>query len=129
MAEGTKQERTLENKLLDKVGEAVSDISDAKHVDQVISAIHSVAVLLFPVDPSLFSGNQTITCSSILISPQSLLNSKVQFLGCFFVTKFVDISNSIAGSIGDKYRERVCIFKEILKCSTLFVVQELLAYL
>ncbi|CAA0385055.1 unnamed protein product [Arabidopsis thaliana] len=67
MAEGTKQERTLENKLLDKVGEAVSDISDAKHVDQVISAIHSVAVLLFPVDPSLFSG-----------------------------------------SIGDKYRERVC---------------------
>jgi telomere length regulation protein len=88
MAEGTKQERTLENNLLHKVGEAVSAISDAKHVDQVISAIHSVAVLLFPVDPSLFSG-----------------------------------------SIGDKYRERVCIFKEILKCSTLFVVQELLAYL
>jgi telomere length regulation protein len=67
MAEGTKQERTLENNLLHKVGEAVSAISDAKHVDQVISAIHSVAVLLFPVDPSLFSG-----------------------------------------SIGDKYRERVC---------------------
>ncbi|CAB88328.1 putative protein [Arabidopsis thaliana] len=57
MAEGTKQERTLENNLLHKVGEAVSAISDAKHVDQVISAIHSVAVLLFPVDPSLFSGN------------------------------------------------------------------------
>ncbi|CAL9247170.1 unnamed protein product [Arabidopsis halleri] len=67
MAEATEQERALENNLLNKVAEAISAISDAKHVDQVISAIHSVAVLLFPVDPSLFSG-----------------------------------------SIGDKYRERVC---------------------
>ncbi|VVB04730.1 unnamed protein product [Arabis nemorensis] len=64
MAEATKHEKDL----LDKVGEAISFIGDAKHVDQVISAIHSVAVLLFPVDPSVFSG-----------------------------------------SIGDKYRERVCI--------------------
>ncbi|CAH8267883.1 unnamed protein product [Arabidopsis lyrata] len=67
MAEATEQERALENNLLNKVAEAISAISDARHVDQVISAIHSVAVLLFPVDPSLFSG-----------------------------------------SIGDKYRERVC---------------------
>ncbi|KAG7560109.1 Telomere length regulation protein conserved domain [Arabidopsis thaliana x Arabidopsis arenosa] len=57
MAEATEQERTLENNLLNKVAEAISAISDAKHVDQVISAIHSVAVLLFPVDPSLFSGS------------------------------------------------------------------------
>ncbi|EOA23443.1 hypothetical protein CARUB_v10016628mg [Capsella rubella] len=67
MAEATKHERNLQKILLEKVAEAISTISDAKHVDQVISAIHSVAVLLFPVDPSLFSG-----------------------------------------SIGDKYRERVC---------------------
>ncbi|CAE6075503.1 unnamed protein product [Arabidopsis arenosa] len=57
MAEATEQERTLENNLLNKIAEAISAISDAKHVDQVISAIHSVAVLLFPVDPSLFSGS------------------------------------------------------------------------
>ncbi|EFH52165.1 EMB2423 [Arabidopsis lyrata subsp. lyrata] len=77
MAEATEQERALENNLLNKVAEAISAISDARHVDQVISAIHSVAVLLFPVDPSLFSG-----------------------------------------SIGDKYRERVCVFLENLKFST-----------
>ncbi|KFK34152.1 hypothetical protein AALP_AA5G107400 [Arabis alpina] len=63
MAEATTQEQAL----LDKVGEAISSISNATHVDQVISAIHSVAVLLFPVEPSSFSG-----------------------------------------SIGDKYRERIC---------------------
>ncbi|XP_010426342.1 PREDICTED: telomere length regulation protein TEL2 homolog [Camelina sativa] len=67
MAEATKQERNLQKILLEKVAEAISAIDDAKHVDQVISAIHTVAVLLFPVDPSLFSG-----------------------------------------SIGEKYRERVC---------------------
>lgn len=59
MAEATKQERTLEKKLLDKVGDAISSIGDAKHVDQVISAVHSVAVLLFPVEPSFFSGNRS----------------------------------------------------------------------
>lgn len=32
--------------------------------------------------------------------------------------KLNDISNSIAGSIGDKYRERVCVFLENLKFST-----------
>ena len=82
MAEGTKQERTLENKLLDKVGEAVSDISDAKHVDQVISAIHSVAVLLFPVDPSLFSGNSHLFIYSYFTSVPSQF--KISVFGLFF---------------------------------------------
>ncbi|ESQ45708.1 hypothetical protein EUTSA_v10010098mg [Eutrema salsugineum] len=73
MAEATKQEGTLEKQLLNKVGEAISSISDAKHVDQVICAIHSVAVLLFPVDPSLFSGSigemyRERVCSSLVPS-------------------------------------------------------------
>ncbi|CAH2064846.1 unnamed protein product [Thlaspi arvense] len=57
MAEATKHEGALEKKLLEKVGEAISSIGDAKHVDEVICAIHSVAVFLFPVDPSFFSGS------------------------------------------------------------------------
>uniref|UniRef100_A0A1J3F7I5 Telomere length regulation protein TEL2-like protein n=2 Tax=Noccaea caerulescens TaxID=107243 RepID=A0A1J3F7I5_NOCCA len=73
MAEATKQERTVEKQLLDKVGEAISSIGDAKHVDQVISAIHSVAVLLFPVEPSFFSGSigekdRERVCSSVVPS-------------------------------------------------------------
>lgn len=74
MAEATKQERTPENKLLDKVGEAISSIGEAKHVDQVISAIHSVAVLLFPLDPSFFSGNPQLL---VPLSSMSILHSKV----------------------------------------------------
>ncbi|CAH8340621.1 unnamed protein product [Eruca vesicaria subsp. sativa] len=64
-------ERTkLETKLLDKVGEAISSISDAKHVDQVISAIHSVALLIFPVDPTTRIGDKYVErlCSSLVPS-------------------------------------------------------------
>ncbi|CAA7056461.1 unnamed protein product [Microthlaspi erraticum] len=73
MAEATQQERTLEKILLDKVGEAISSIGDAKHVDQVLSAIHSIAVLLFPVEPSIFSGcigenYRERVCSSVVPS-------------------------------------------------------------
>ncbi|XP_010545977.1 PREDICTED: telomere length regulation protein TEL2 homolog [Tarenaya hassleriana] len=75
MAEETRhqQERKLEKGVLDKVGEGISAISEAKHVDQVICALHSVAVLLFPVDPSLFSGSiseeyRERVCSSVVPS-------------------------------------------------------------
>ncbi|XP_031405287.1 telomere length regulation protein TEL2 homolog isoform X2 [Punica granatum] len=42
--------------VLEKVEEVISAISGAKHVDQVICALHSITVLLFPVDSSLLSG-------------------------------------------------------------------------
>ncbi|KAF8094961.1 hypothetical protein N665_0348s0044 [Sinapis alba] len=51
MAEAETKQAAIETKLLVKVGEAISAISDAKHVDQVISAVHSVALLIFPLDP------------------------------------------------------------------------------
>ncbi|RID58894.1 hypothetical protein BRARA_F02155 [Brassica rapa] len=57
MAEAESKE-ALETKLVDKVGEAISAIADAKHVDQVISAVHSVALLLFPVDPTTRIGDK-----------------------------------------------------------------------
>ncbi|CAG7871197.1 unnamed protein product [Brassica rapa] len=57
MAEAESKE-ALETKLVDKVGEAISAIADAKHVDQVISAVHSVALLLFPVDPTTRIGEK-----------------------------------------------------------------------
>lgn len=58
MAEAESKEEALETKLVDKVGEAISAIGDAKHVDQVISAVHSVALLLFPVDPTTRIGDK-----------------------------------------------------------------------
>ncbi|XP_019052281.1 PREDICTED: telomere length regulation protein TEL2 homolog [Nelumbo nucifera] len=49
--------RELEKKILEKVGGVISAINDAKHVDEVICALHSIAVLLFPLDSSLLSGS------------------------------------------------------------------------
>ncbi|KAF8021541.1 hypothetical protein BT93_G1861 [Corymbia citriodora subsp. variegata] len=50
------QRREMEAEMLEKTSEAIAAIKKAKHVDQVICALHSVAVLLFPVDSSLLSG-------------------------------------------------------------------------
>ncbi|KAJ4823387.1 hypothetical protein Tsubulata_023429 [Turnera subulata] len=52
-----KRRRELETKVLDKVGEVISAIKTATQVDQVVSALHSLAVLLFPLDSSLFIGS------------------------------------------------------------------------
>ncbi|KAK3439806.1 hypothetical protein EUGRSUZ_B00148 [Eucalyptus grandis] len=46
----------MEAELLEKTSEAIAAIKKAKHVDQVICALHSVAALLFPVDSSLLAG-------------------------------------------------------------------------
>ncbi|KAK7353925.1 hypothetical protein VNO80_19381 [Phaseolus coccineus] len=47
--------RELECEVVSNVAEAIWAIQNAKHVDQVICALHSIATALFPVDPSLFS--------------------------------------------------------------------------
>jgi telomere length regulation protein len=57
MEDASKKKRELEAAVLDKVGEVISAIKNAKRVDQVICALHSLAVLLFPLDyPSLLAG-------------------------------------------------------------------------
>jgi hypothetical protein len=56
MEDATKRKREVEAKVLDKVGEVISAIKTAKHVDQVVCALHTLALLLFPLDSSLFSG-------------------------------------------------------------------------
>ncbi|GAB2223678.1 hypothetical protein Droror1_Dr00004416 [Drosera rotundifolia] len=48
--------REMETQLLEKVSDAISAINAAKHVDDVIVALHSVAVVLFPVDCQSISG-------------------------------------------------------------------------
>lgn len=60
--------------ILEKVEEVISAISKAKHVDQVICALHSIAVLLFPVDSSLVAGlslvvqeeDRFVSCDSVV---------------------------------------------------------------
>ncbi|RDX87738.1 Telomere length regulation protein TEL2-like protein, partial [Mucuna pruriens] len=54
MEEGLER-RELEGTVVSKVAEVISAIKNAKHVDQVICALHSIATLLFPLDSSLLS--------------------------------------------------------------------------
>ncbi|XP_048137523.1 telomere length regulation protein TEL2 homolog isoform X2 [Rhodamnia argentea] len=54
--ESRDRRREMEAEMLEDVSEAVAAIKKAKHVDQVICALHSLAVLVFPVDSSLLSG-------------------------------------------------------------------------
>ncbi|XP_050221935.1 uncharacterized protein LOC126672076 [Mercurialis annua] len=50
--------RLIESRVIEKTGEVISAIKSAKHVDQVICALHSFAIILFPtIDSSLISGS------------------------------------------------------------------------
>lgn len=44
------------SELLNKIGDVAKVIDEAGHVDQVICALHSIALLLFPIDSSSFLG-------------------------------------------------------------------------
>ncbi|XP_075662272.1 uncharacterized protein LOC142631834 isoform X2 [Castanea sativa] len=57
MEDSTKRKRETETKLIEKVSEVISAIKSAKHVDEVVCALHSLALLLFPLDSSLLSGS------------------------------------------------------------------------
>ncbi|XP_042037087.1 telomere length regulation protein TEL2 homolog [Salvia splendens] len=52
-----KKRAELEKRVLERVGNVISSIDDAKHVDQVIIALHSLAVCLFPLNPDSISGS------------------------------------------------------------------------
>ena len=56
MEESSKRKRKMETKLIEKVSEVISAIKSAKHVVEVVCAIHSLALHLFPLDSSLPSG-------------------------------------------------------------------------
>ncbi|CAN4117730.1 unnamed protein product [Withania somnifera] len=43
--------------VLEKVGQVIGSIKDAKHVDQVICALHSLALHLFPLDAHSLAGS------------------------------------------------------------------------
>ncbi|KAK6148152.1 hypothetical protein DH2020_019064 [Rehmannia glutinosa] len=52
-----KKRRELERRVLEKVGLVISSVDHAKHVDQVILALYSLAVCLFPLHPHSISGS------------------------------------------------------------------------
>ncbi|VFQ62091.1 unnamed protein product [Cuscuta campestris] len=56
-SESMKCRREVEKAITEKVGQVVCSIKDASHVDEVIVALHSLAVLLFPLDPHSFLGS------------------------------------------------------------------------
>ncbi|KAH9776638.1 Telomere reg-2 domain-containing protein [Citrus sinensis] len=51
-----KRRRELETRIIEKVGEVITAVKNANHVDEVICALHSIASLLFPIDSCLLSG-------------------------------------------------------------------------
>ncbi|KAK6148135.1 hypothetical protein DH2020_019047 [Rehmannia glutinosa] len=52
-----KKRRELERRVLEKVGLVISSVDHAKHVDQVILSLYSLAVCLFPLHPHSISGS------------------------------------------------------------------------
>ncbi|CAK8566232.1 unnamed protein product [Lathyrus sativus] len=53
----TMEKNELEDSVVNKVAEVISAIKNANQVDQVISSLHSIAALLFPLDANLLSGS------------------------------------------------------------------------
>lgn len=49
-------ESRQKREVLEKVGQVIASINDAKHVDQVICALHSLALRLFPLDSHSLAG-------------------------------------------------------------------------
>ncbi|XP_049356523.1 uncharacterized protein LOC125821156 isoform X1 [Solanum verrucosum] len=50
-------ESRRKREVLEKVGQVIASIKDAKHVDQVICALHSLALRLFPLDSHSLAGS------------------------------------------------------------------------
>ncbi|XP_050257057.1 uncharacterized protein LOC126702405 isoform X4 [Quercus robur] len=57
MEDSSERKREMETKLIEKFSEVIPAIKSAKHVDEVVCALHSLALLLFPLDSSLLSGS------------------------------------------------------------------------
>ncbi|XP_027903299.1 telomere length regulation protein TEL2 homolog [Vigna unguiculata] len=53
--EEVSEKKELEHEVVTNVAKVISAIKNAKHVDQVICALHSIATMFFPVDLSLLS--------------------------------------------------------------------------
>jgi hypothetical protein len=50
------EETAMEDAVFSKVAHVISAIKNANHVDQVITSLHSIATLLFPLNPNLLEG-------------------------------------------------------------------------
>ncbi|XP_024976504.1 telomere length regulation protein TEL2 homolog isoform X1 [Cynara cardunculus var. scolymus] len=51
------REKSTNSEVLDTVGKVIATIKEAKNVDQVVCALHSLAVRLFPLDSRAFAGS------------------------------------------------------------------------
>lgn len=60
-------EQNTNNKVLEKVGEVIATINEAKNVDQVICALHSLAVRLFSLESRSFAGHLSFSNFSFII--------------------------------------------------------------
>ncbi|KAM3235190.1 hypothetical protein P3L10_015226 [Capsicum annuum] len=50
-------ESRRKKEVLEKVGQVIASIKDAKHVDEVICALHCLALRLFPLDSHSLAGS------------------------------------------------------------------------
>lgn len=93
-----KKERETSVKMMDKVGRFIECLNEAKHVDQVIVSLHSIALLLFPLDSSAISGPFFFLYLLILTVYFYIIFE----LNLFFRVEFL-------GSIDKCYRDEVCV--------------------
>ncbi|XWS51359.1 hypothetical protein CRYUN_Cryun12cG0170100 [Craigia yunnanensis] len=68
MEEEAERRREVESRVVEKVGEVIKEIERAKHAEQVICALHSLAVLLFPIDFSHLLGSIDERCKDQIVS-------------------------------------------------------------
>lgn len=61
----SRRKREVEITVLERVGQVTASIKDSKHVDQVICALHSLALLVFPLDSRSLAGAIKKTHTSI----------------------------------------------------------------
>lgn len=93
-----RRRRELEPTVLHKVGDVISAINEAKHVDQLICALHSLAVRLFPLDSSAFSGRK-ISYSFCLASERTEEKNRKRNFETFMSLRFGLVRFEQPGSI------------------------------
>ncbi|XP_050257060.1 uncharacterized protein LOC126702405 isoform X6 [Quercus robur] len=110
MEDSSERKREMETKLIEKFSEVIPAIKSAKHVDEVVCALHSLALLLFPLDSSLLSGSVDQRYREQVLSAKLPSEEKRRewwqafYQGAAFPTLAQFL---LLGSVDQRYREQV----------------------
>lgn len=103
---GSRGKEELETILLDKVGAVSSAVGVARHVDDVVCALHSLAVLLFPVDSTLVAGPNPFYSAHIglfSVSLSSLRSGSSLFSALRITCSCLGLQAALTNAAGARY--------------------------